>query len=69
MVFYETEQEIKAERQMVEEKIQALNAFMRSDRWMTLLKEERESLWKQFRAMRKYSESLLERLPLSVMES
>lgn len=69
MVFYETEQEIKAERQMVEKKIQALNAFMRSDRWMTLLKEERESLWKQFRAMRKYSESLLERLPLSVMES
>ena len=54
---------------MVEKKIQALNAFMRSDRWMTLLKEERESLWKQFRAMRKYSESLLERLPLSVMES
>lgn len=68
MAFYETEQEIKAERQRVEQKIEALKAFMRSDMWLTLLKEERESLWKQFRAMRRYQEALVERLPMSVAE-
>lgn len=68
MAFYETAQEIEAERLRIERKIEALKAFMRSDMWLTLLKEERESLWKQFRAMRKYRESLLERLPMSVME-
>lgn len=66
MAFYESGQEIKAERQMVEMKIEALNDFMRSDIWLTLLREERESFWKQFRAMKKYSESLLERMPPSV---
>lgn len=68
MAFYETAQEIEAEQLRVEQKIEALKAFMRSDMWLTLLKEERESLWKQFRAMRKYRESLLERLPMSVTE-
>ena len=68
MAFYETTQEIKAEQLRIEQKIEALKTFMRSDMWLTLLKEERESLWKQFRAMRKYRESLLERLPMSVME-
>lgn len=68
MAFYETAQEIEAEQLRVERKIEALKTFMRSDMWLTLLKEERESLWKQFRAMRKYRESLLERLPMSVME-
>ena len=68
MAFYETAQEIEAEQLRIEQKIEALKAFMRSDMWLTLLKEERESLWKQFRAMRKYRESLLERLPMSVME-
>ena len=68
MAFYETTQEIKAEQLRIERKIEALKTFMRSDMWLTLLKEERESLWKQFRAMRKYRESLLERLPMSVME-
>lgn len=68
MAFYETTQEIKAEQLRIERKIEALKVFMRSDMWLTLLKEERESLWKQFRAMRKYRESLLERLPMSVTE-
>lgn len=68
MAFYETAQEIEAEQLRIEQKIEALKAFMRSDMWLTLLKEERESLWKQFRAMRKYRESLLERLPMSVTE-
>lgn len=68
MAFYETAQEIEAEQLRVERKIEALKTFMRSDMWLTLLKEERESLWKQFRALRKYRESLLERLPMSVME-
>ena len=68
MAFYETAQEIEAEQLRVEQKIEALKAFMRSDMWLTLLKEERESLWKQFRAMNKYRESLLERLPMTVME-
>lgn len=68
MAFYETAQEIEAEQLRVEHKIEALKTFMRSDMWLTLLKEERESLWKQFRAMRKYRESLLERLPMSVTE-
>lgn len=68
MAFYETAQEIEAEQLRIERKIEALKTFMRSDMWLTLLKEERESLWKQFRAMRKYRESLLERLPMSVME-
>lgn len=66
MAFYETAQEIEAEQLRVEQKIEALKAFMRSDMWLTLLKEERESLWKQFRAMNKYRESLLERLSMSV---
>lgn len=68
MAFYETAQEIEAEQLRIERKIEALKVFMRSDMWLTLLKEERESLWKQFRAMRKYRESLLERLPISVTE-
>lgn len=68
MAFYETAQEIEAEQLRVERKIEDLKAFMRSDMWLTLLKEERESLWKQFRAMNKYRESLLERLPMSVAE-
>ena len=68
MAFYETAQEIEAEQLRIEQKIEALKAFMRSDMWLTLLKEERESLWKQFRAMGKYREALLERLPMSITE-
>ena len=68
MAFYETAQEIEAEQLRIERKIEALKTFMRSDMWLTLLKEERESLWKQFRAMKKYRESLIERLPPKVTE-
>lgn len=68
MAFYETTQEIKAEQLRIEQKIEALKAFMQSDMWLMLMREQRESLWKQLRAMLKYRESLLERLPMSVME-
>lgn len=68
MAFYETAQEIEAEQLRIEQKIEALKAFMQSDMWLMLMREQRESLWKQLRAMLKYRESLLERLPMSVME-
>ena len=68
MAYYETVQEIKTEQLRIEQKIEALKAFMRSDMWLMLMMEERESLWKQFRAMGKYREALLERLPMSITE-
>lgn len=68
MAFYETAQEIEAEQLRIEQKIETLKAFMQSDMWLMLMREQRESLWKQLRAMLKYRESLLERLPMSVME-
>ena len=68
MAFYETAQEIEAEQLRIEQKIEALKAFMQSDMWLMLMREQRESLWKQLRAMLKYRESLLERLSMSVTE-
>lgn len=68
MADYETVQEIQAEQKRIEQKIEALKVFIHSDMWLTLLKEERKSLWKQFKAMGKYREALLERLTMSITE-
>ena len=68
MAFCEIMQEMEAERQRTEQRMETLTNYMRSDMWLTLLKEERESLWNQFRAMKKYRESLIERLPPKVTE-
>ena len=62
MAFYETAQEIEAEQLRIEQKIEALKAFMQSDMWLMLMREQRESLWKQLRAMPSTKAKPLKRL-------